>query len=611
MKTSSTFQHIVLALSSCAACSIFSSQGRADDALISPPKGFQPALTYQVGDFESINVAYGSISLRFPTATLAPGAAGMRSGFSLFYNSSYFDTRPMPTPSGIVSALTLSKGGGWSHSTTFSPEIVRTDGDCFGNPPQNQGFQMYVVDPDGARHLMVKKLAAGEVAFGVADCAFANYDEPRIYNTAYWDYTQGAGLPYSQTWFSVDGTHMRLAIQSANPAVAGNGYSDYPTRDAWTIYMADGSRVEQTLSDLSSVTTFDKNGNWVKYTKTTVGLQPVETMKDVNLRTVKYTTSSSACGCDEIRQVVTASESTSDLIWRVYWNGSTPNAWTGYLSSTRPQDQGALVYPGLVSKIEFPARSSPDGTSFTPTYSFVYGSTLGQLTSVTLPTSGTVAYAWQSGTPYNLNGLNYPYYYQVLGSRLTTKTVTHDGTSDGWTYTYPNSTGNSWSQVAVKTPSNRTTTYGLAAPIDFRYSMSGYSGRVSTTQEPNGDVRAVSWGEKAPSLPVPYSNSNMPLINPYVSEEYGIFAEGGGAVMEKLRSTDVDVNGIPTSEIEYDWIPYSTATPYPGRGSFTTLRKRVTTPKTTAGRPGHRSMTTESPGSGVSYGEAESTSFRN
>ena len=36
------------------------------DAIISPPKGFQPSLTYQIGDFESINIAYGSVSLRFP-----------------------------------------------------------------------------------------------------------------------------------------------------------------------------------------------------------------------------------------------------------------------------------------------------------------------------------------------------------------------------------------------------------------------------------------------------------------------------------------------------------------------------------------------------------------
>jgi len=130
----------------------FAVQGRADDRVISPALGFQPAHSYAVSDIESIDKATGTLALHIPLAQLPTGPAGFTAGLSLVYNNKYWEVEPK----GTIFGLKESFSGGWrlSMMPSLNIEYVNSSGetDPCGYYITSELFQMRLTNPDGSRN---------------------------------------------------------------------------------------------------------------------------------------------------------------------------------------------------------------------------------------------------------------------------------------------------------------------------------------------------------------------------------------------------------------------------------------------------------------------------
>ena len=101
---------------------------RADDRVISPSTGFQPAHSYAISDIETIDNGTGNLSLHIPITQLPPGPAGFTGGLTLSYNNRYWETEPFTSDGDTTYALRESFSGGWRISMlpTLDFEYVQT-----------------------------------------------------------------------------------------------------------------------------------------------------------------------------------------------------------------------------------------------------------------------------------------------------------------------------------------------------------------------------------------------------------------------------------------------------------------------------------------------------
>jgi hypothetical protein len=95
-------------------------EGQANDRIISPALGFQPAHTYAVSDIESIDKATGALSLHIPLAQLPEGPAGFTAGLTLVYNNKFWEVEQIEG----VYALSASIPGAWRLTICAEPRRV-------------------------------------------------------------------------------------------------------------------------------------------------------------------------------------------------------------------------------------------------------------------------------------------------------------------------------------------------------------------------------------------------------------------------------------------------------------------------------------------------------
>jgi hypothetical protein len=231
-------------------------RGQADDRVISPSIGFQPAHSYAVSEIESIDKAAGSLALRIPLAQLPAGPGGFSAGLTLVYNNKYWEIEPM----GDAFTLEESFSGGWrlAMAPSLDVEYVMSNGpeDPCGYYLTSELFQMRLTNPDAGRNTFLLSKPVRQMP---VSCEAGTYLMSQLKN-------ENA----SSVWYTADGSYLRLEIDA--PSATGN----WPYNSSWTLYRQDGSSIRY---EVASKVTFlrDRNGNKISITKSADPQDPTHT----------------------------------------------------------------------------------------------------------------------------------------------------------------------------------------------------------------------------------------------------------------------------------------------------------------------------------------------
>jgi len=503
----------------------YAAEIRADDRVISPALGFQPAHSYAVSGIESIDKATGSLALHIPLAQLPDGAADFTAGVTLVYNDKYWETEPM----GSTAALTESFTGGWrlAMMPTLAAEYVESKGekDPCGYFLVAELFQLKLTNPDGSRNAM---LLSNPVQKMSTSCASGTYRMSLLKNRN-----------ASSVWYTADGSFLRLEIDA--PSKGG----DWPSNSSWTLYRQDGSSVRY---DVISGTAYlrDKNGNKITITRMTDPQGPVhwsEVMADDFGRSIRL--DHFADGRDEVSQT---GHNGPPLVWKIYYGSPGSIIPGSYICDHDLLTNCAFeALPLMVTSLEL-----PNGLSYSFGYDRTapFASNYRELRTVTMPTGARIEYGYRLDD--NPNPTNY---FHVLANPLTSKTLSANGEIiEKWNFSYDvmASTGD-YSHSTHKAPDGGVTTYEFKT-VSYKLGLQPNSGIIMKVVYPDGSIVNRDWQNNSP-----YEKpSSLSFANLWIRREYTTTADSSGnPVATSVKVFTVDRNGNTTSVEERGWLPYS------------------------------------------------------
>jgi RHS repeat-associated protein len=501
--------------------------GRADDRVISPDLGFQPAHAYAISGIESIDKATGSLSLHIPLAQLPAGPAGSSAGLTLVYNNKYWEVEPM----GGTYGLTESFSGGWRLAMMPSLEVryIASSGekDPCGYFVSSELFQMQLTNPDGSRNTM---LLSNPVRRMPTACESGTYRMSQLKNE---------NAP--SVWYTADGSFLRLEIDA--PSVSGK----WPGNSSWTLYRQDGSSVRYEVAS-KTVYLKDRNGNRIAIARTVDSLNPTHTyevMADEFGRTIRLDHFGDSR--DEVSQI---GHNGTPLVWKIYYGSVGPIIPDAYIC-----DQSALFgcsfdsVPRMATRLEL-----PNGLSYLFGYErpAPFASNYRELRTLTLPSGARIDYE------YRLDANSKPTnYYHVLANPITAKIISADGGNiEKWGFSYDmNLSTGAYSRNTHKAPDGGITSHEFNS-VSYKFGLQPDSGFITKIVNPDGSIISRDWHN---NLPLERPSSLM-TANPWVSREYATNANASGnPVATAVKVFTIDRNGNTTSVEERGWVPYSTS----------------------------------------------------
>jgi RHS repeat-associated protein len=525
-----------------------------------PVRGFEPTAAYSLDGIESINQSNGNIVLTLPLATLYAGPVQFPlSAFSLYYNSKLYTTAYYTLykwSGGSYKAynyyqVSLSPQGGWNYTTGYQFELLtRPIYDSGSGTPTTQWctahidqYRMFIDLPDGSRHEM---RASGYAGYESADGYSQIMPNPSDQNIPSGCTGSVVSLPASLTYYSIDGTYLRLVVQT------GSAW-----QYNWTLYFPDGARVATTSSNGTQTIT-DRNNNKLTITKA-LASGPVTTFSDQFGRNITVTWRTSTPGSDQI--TATGAGGTS-LTSSVHWHTITPP--TFQYSCGDPADTGCTGNLNLgltgVDQIQLPIQAGAiDGGSTPLSYALTYNTEngnegFGEVASVTLPTTATVAYAY-------LNDGRSPTAEALAENTIKVKAVTWDSEYDGsstpqtdtWSYSFTQ-TGASGSSTITAPDGGITTNSFYPFPALGSGAWIVFEGLIYETQYPDGSTEQTAWQQNIPPIATPHVGDTM---NAY--RAFSIASAVNSASTLTLTKADqysYDQNGNLTSDQQYAWQAY-------------------------------------------------------
>jgi hypothetical protein len=179
------------------------------------------------------------------------------------------------------------------------------------------------------------------------------------------------------------------------------------------------------------------------------------------------------------------------------------------------------------------------------TYSFSYGGRYGEVSSVTLPTGATAAYTWRLD-PTGDGGVHcgVACYFDVLANTINKKVLSHDGTSDTWSYTYSLGSTGAILGSGVQAPDGSATGYGFDA-IEYVYQASDLAGVIQKISHPDGSITQREWASNMPhEVPI-----TVQFANKFIKRELTTTANASGSpVATSIQVFTADKNGNTTSK---------------------------------------------------------------
>ena len=544
-------------------------------------KGFVPGVPYAASDVESINLTNGNLTFSFPLASLPPDRGTATGGLFLRYNSKIWGKHieNIPLQNGQTSRqsfLNQDNRGGWNFGTTYSLRVTRRDDgldepiQVCDNGPNFAGVYKWRVQiefPDGSVHDFRPKGYSNISPFsptnGNATGPYFNVSPSGVIESLSWSTTGG---PYScsyltgqdpnpyMTYYSSDGSYMRLAIYSY-------GGTESPS---WELSMPDGSRVTQNVADGQRV--WDRNGNYVRYGTVVLpdGSGGVGWIDQLGRYVARKSTSSTE---DTIYKTGVGGQMTTTKVrWKVVTVIKKYRTDCADCDHERGQNSWQVVHArfrvvdnietptGLVSTFDYHAHNgavdlNPGGGTTNQPWSPGWG----EVKSLTLPSSAKTEYSFEIYEDPEVTDTNYITPTDILdwSGRTTQKTVLYDEEYDGitiprqakWLYS-TDVTGGS-----VQGPDGGLTSQAFYH-LDNNEELGGYVYRSST---PDGTVTEKLWQFNNPAG----FNPGKP-VNPYVKTEYQTVPDAAGnPSLTAVRDFTYDKNGNVIEVAEYDWVAYS------------------------------------------------------
>jgi RHS repeat-associated protein len=514
--------------------------GQAEDRVISPSLGFQPAHSYAVSDIEAIDNATGSLALHIPLAQLPAGAAGFTAGLTLVYNNKYWEIEPLSD----LYALRASFSGGWRLSMTPRLDVEylasRGESDPCGYYLTSELFQMKLTNPDGSRNIFLISKPAQQMP---ASCDAGIYLMSKL---------KGQNAP--SVWYTTDGSFLRLEIDA--PSVTGH----WPYNSSWTLYRQDGSSIRYEVAS-KLVYLRDRNGNKITVTKT-VDPQDrshtYEVMSDEFGRTIRLDHFGN--DRDEVSQ---AGHNGPPMIWRVYYGYPNPIIPDEYVCS---QSQLGCYFddpPLMATRLEL-----PNGLSYVFGYDRPqpFASNYRELRTMTLPTGAKIDYG------YRLDDRSTPTdYFHVLANPVTSKTVSINGAAiQKWEISYDvKALTGGYARNTHKAPDGGITSHEFKQVL-YKQGLTPDSGIITKIINPDGSMVDRDWQSNFPSEKTP----NLHWSNPWMRREWTTSANSSGTpVATSVKVFTTDKNGNPTSVEERGWLPYNASLPDPSSAPL--IRKTI------------------------------------
>ncbi|MBN1570033.1 MAG: hypothetical protein JXA73_19465 [Acidobacteria bacterium] len=499
--------------------------GHADDRVISPSTGFQPAHTYAISDIESIDKATGSLSLHIPLAQLPAGPGGFSTGLTLAYNNKYWEVEPKDD----LYALEESFSGGWRLAMAPSVDVEyvvsKGENDPCGYYLTSELFQLRLTNPDGSRSTFMLSKPVRQMP---GMCEAGTYRMSQLKNE---------NAP--SVWYTADGSYLRLEIDA--PSVSGI----WPHNSSWTLYRQDGSSVRYEVA--SKITYLrDRNGNRISITKSVDAQNPTHTYevmtddfgRSIRLDHYGYTR-------DEVSQT---GHNGTPMIWKIYYSSPGSVVPNSYICDHSLVLNCAFEnVPRMAARIEL-----PNGLSYTFGYERTapFASNYRELRTLTLPTGAKIDYG------YRLDDKSGPTnYYHVLANPITSKTVSANGTvMERWEISYEiNQSTGAYSRNTHKAPDGGLTTNEFKL-VSYKSGLNPDSGVITRIVNPDGSIINRDWQKNFPRE----RPSSLLWANPWVRREYATTAASSGSpIATSVKVFTIDRNGNTTSVEERGWRSYS------------------------------------------------------
>jgi RHS repeat-associated protein len=370
-------------------------------------QGMKPYGAYHGGDIDSISMVNGNLSLHIPLISYPQRGDKLHLGFSLVYNNPTF--QPWATCNPVnKQCSTYGYNVEYRGSLNWTALAIVPDVPSINQPTVSSNYS--VVEADGASHQL--------------------------------DYVN----TYPDFWMSKDATGYRFEPNSSNPE-AGTLWDRQGT-----IYNISGwqpASIQDTNGN-SMTTTVNAAGNPVSWTDTLGRVIP--------LFSSGWATPTTSQGCKGLLPTVSA----------YLWSPPGPYGGTSQftvcyaqfpISFTAPNCTG-LCQPTSSTTTQIQSIVLPNGTAWI----FEFDTT-GALSSITLPTGGTISYTWttSSGTcvgSYYTSPTGVPTDLYPYGRPVTSRTVNDQTGAHRWSYTvYPNTPTLGSMQTVVTDPANNDTVH--------------------------------------------------------------------------------------------------------------------------------------------------------
>lgn len=507
-----------------------------------PSRGFHPAGSYALSDFETISTTNGNLMLHIPLASLPAGRGGLTHGLVLNYNSKLYDhytavaADPVSTqaPSVNQNLLKFSDEGRWTYSFGYDLQVIdRTsqyqsnDLPLCPNPAAYYRYKVKMRFPDGSLH---EFRPAGAWNNQWQDW-FSIRPDGLIENCGVAPQWTTAPLVY----YSVDSTYLRLEFQHDS--------DQNPFNNPWTLYTPNGGRVTFNEPNTLGQRIYDQNNNYIEIQSQhnyILNGQPTGHEATVIVDqmgrslVIEYNPVS---GEDYIRirgynnQLLTWIVKWTDItIKKEYFTTPGGDPYPNHNASPFVEKIDQVV--SVVDRIMLPSQAGP-GLNYVFTYNITpnqagqsYG--WGELDSITLP-EGVHSSGAKAIYKYALNGYNsignYLYALDILNNSPTQKDLVYWLEYDGSASQIPSP--ETWYYNLNPQSGLSTITEPDGGVIREEFNPSGSvsfwaNGLINKTIQADGSVVERLWEQNVPyglTPPLP-SNGFHTGVNTYVKTEF-------------------------------------------------------------------------------------------
>jgi RHS repeat-associated protein len=531
-----------------------------------PKRGFYPAGSYAVSDIETINTASGNLILNIPIASLPAGRSGAKGpGFSVTYNSKLWDVETNfipgdPQTGGSITFhdLTPSPLGGWRYNlpvyTLLSGEFVPSGTNC------NGGYvhKLSVVFPDGGIHefypagFTIKNSSGGNK---YSQIRLDGWKATAVQTSGDCILNHSLQTSSTMTYFSIDGTYLRLDIQHDNDQDPGN--------NPWTLYFPDGQRVESSLSSDNFPDyqrTYDRNNNYTEFQRfhnyNGQTNRTADKLSDEFGRYILIDYGDPGV-LNPTTTITTPGVNNEELRWTISWINPSQDpvnkSYCDHFATGGACDSFNNLNEILagIDQITLPIQAG--GLAYHFSYNGSSGG-WGELSSLTLPTGAVSNYH------YEQDGQNQIAWHKVKDNAVAHKDLSYQleydltstPTTDSWFYSYNHTT----TTTTITAPDNGVTTvYHFSGST----TLLGDSAKESVykTVRPDGSIEENLWRINTPAGIVEFSNQAI-KVNPFIKAKFVTITNSlGQPVKTAVKDYSYDKNGNVTAVAEYDWIDYS------------------------------------------------------